>query len=290
MLVGSVCSPFYSKYMHCLQQNINSSNHKIDVQYKQSINFTKIIKKTKVFCRKYKKIKFNPNDCDTSFIHKEVSRSRAFCKRKMTRDVFLKLNRCPLRVRMIWFRYLDSILNIKCKIIDPLFHLIPNYGLELKCYPKVNYERNPLKFYGKFCSKYNYTETFNCIGVQLKPFTSYNLTENKTIYISKAKEFAHSSYIFCQKLKEIDGKMSGNETYCDKVLFNERTEDIVELVKTYSNCVTTNPKLRMLVEHKLISFTWNPSDPAASSRGNVNSYRYIANIFNFLVIVLLTSR
>lgn len=265
VLIGPVCSENYSKFVTCVEKNLNKSTFPTDKRYLNSNDFTNIEKKTSKFCQKFKKLAFKPDDCDTSLI--TTVASSKFCMNDHGRLEYTLLEKCSTIVRMSWFAYRDSTYRHGCLIIDPWYQIIPRYGPEVTCYRDFMNSHSETRtdntslidVSATFCRQFDYDELIGCINNttgQLNP-KEFGGLEKKKKYECAAKTFAEKRREFCERFNQVvrmphklgEAKM----LKCKKMVAESRTASLETLVTKYLKCLHLDTAVADLFHKNLMA-------------------------------------
>ena len=286
-LIGPVCSENYSNFTTCLEKNLHKSAFDIDKKFYNSIDFTNLKKKTAKFCSKFDNFDIKKNDCDTRFIRSTTSSN--FCSDEHIRLQYLKLNKCPVNVRLLWFNYRDSIFRNGCQIIDPWYQVIPKYGPEIVCYK--NFIRNYgnmrtdntslFKIFEKFCQEFDYRTVFNCVNQTYDKlsFHEFGGEEKKRKYECAAKMFVDKRRELCERFHSLKQKPPKSKVEnilkCKKLTVESRISSKEILATKYTKCLSFDSALTKLVFDNLMSF-----EEINLCRANSSYFEYLISTRN----------
>lgn len=265
-LIGPVCSTRYPRFITCIENNLSKRVFEIDKIFYNSIDFVNIGNKTTKFCNKFHKFDVPKAKCDNSNIRATISSK--LCADDHLRLEYLKLDKCPINIRLSWFAYRDSTFRNGCKMVDPWYQIIPKYGPDVLCYrdfiqtyADMRTDNTSLvEVYETFCQQFNYESIFSCVNRTFNELNYHEFggLEKKRKYECTAKMFVEKRRELCERFSQLKQNPRASDLRvrlkCKRLLATIRTSSMEILAKKYSKCLNIDSTLAQLVYDNLMSY------------------------------------
>ncbi|GAB1600335.1 hypothetical protein Ahia01_000311300, partial [Argonauta hians] len=294
-----ICRTSFNLTIDCIIKNSLGSNHTLDLLLRNSTSMARWKTADKYLCSRYRNIAKKTKLCvQSSHVCMKSYNWHIYtwCVPD-TRCYYTKIHHCSESLAVIWGKYALLAKSNTCILSDQHFQLYPLYGVELKCYKyiHINVYETLDWIYRRFCRKYNYWKTLNCIRIEIGKYNSVDLDEEKDIYLRKAETFAKNRYILCERLKDIPEKACNNNQQenithiCLKDLYyttNKKEKSLPHSVRIYSDCLykqyeRCNKNLARIIRDNILTYI-TPHNPR---NGSCHLYPELTWTFVFLIIL-----